>query len=117
MAQAAKTKPQKDYSALGLKCGLELHQQLETGRKLFCHCKTDLRLDEPQVTITRYMRPTLSELGEYDKAALMEFKKRKKIVYEIHDSVCSYEIDETPPFDPDPNAIDLAITIARLLQM
>ena len=117
MAQAAKTKPQTDYSALGLKCGLELHQQLETGRKLFCHCKTDLRLDEPQVTITRHMRPTLSELGEYDKAALMEFKKQKKIVYEIHDSVCSYEIDETPPFDPDPNAIDLAITIARLLQM
>lgn len=117
MVQAAKTKPQTDYSALGLKCGLELHQQLETGRKLFCHCKTDLRLDEPQVTITRHMRPTLSELGEYDKAALMEFKKQKKIVYEIHDSVCSYEIDETPPFDPDPNAIDLAITIARLLQM
>jgi len=84
MVQAAKTKPQTDYSALGLKCGLELHQQLETGRKLFCHCKTDLRLDEPQVTITRHMRPTLSELGEYDKAALMEFKKQKKIIYEIH---------------------------------
>ncbi|MBK5114510.1 MAG: Glu-tRNA(Gln) amidotransferase subunit GatE [Candidatus Heimdallarchaeota archaeon] len=117
MTQAVKTKPQFDYSALGLKCGLELHQQLETGRKLFCHCKTDLRLDEPQVTITRHMRPTLSELGEYDKAALMEFKKKKEIIYQIHDSVCSYEIDETPPFDPDPNAVDLAITIARLLQM
>ncbi|NHJ31380.1 MAG: Glu-tRNA(Gln) amidotransferase subunit GatE [Asgard group archaeon] len=117
MAQAAKTKSQLDYSALGLKCGLELHQQLETGRKLFCHCKTELRLDKPQITITRHMRPTLSELGEYDKAALMEFKKKKEIIYEIHDSVCSYEIDETPPFDPDPNAIDLAITIARLLNM
>ncbi len=117
MTKAVNQKFQYDYSALGLKCGLELHQQLDTGRKLFCHCKTDLRLDDPQVIITRYMRPTLSELGEYDKAALMEFKKKKEIIYQIHDSVCSYEIDETPPFDPDQNAIDLAIIIARLLQM
>ncbi|NHJ46698.1 MAG: Glu-tRNA(Gln) amidotransferase subunit GatE [Asgard group archaeon] len=111
----AKTKV--DYTALGLKCGLELHQQLDTGRKLFCRCSTDLRLDPPQAIISRHMRPTLSELGEYDKAALMEFKKQKEIVYELHDSICTYEIDETPPFDPDQNAIDLAITIARLLKM
>ncbi|MFW9923143.1 MAG: Glu-tRNA(Gln) amidotransferase subunit GatE [Candidatus Thorarchaeota archaeon] len=106
-----------DYQTLGLKCGLELHQQLETGKKLFCNCSSDLQLDDPMIRITRYMRPTLSELGEYDKAALMEFKKRRTIIYEIHDSVCTYEFDETPPFDPDNNAIDLAITIAKLLQM
>jgi len=52
-----------DYASLGLKCGLELHQQLETGRKLFCHCKSELRLDEPQARITRHMRPTLSDHG------------------------------------------------------
>ncbi|MBN1327984.1 MAG: Glu-tRNA(Gln) amidotransferase subunit GatE [Candidatus Heimdallarchaeota archaeon] len=106
-----------NYAALGLKCGLELHQQLDTGRKLFCHCKSELRLDEPQATITRHMRPTLSEMGDYDKTALMEFQKQKEIIYEIHDSVCSYEMDETPPFEIDPNAVDLAITIAKLLQM
>ena len=27
------------------------------------------------------MRPTLSELGEYDGTALMEFKTKKNIVY------------------------------------
>ncbi len=116
MTQSTK-KSTIDYSSLGLKCGLELHQQLETGRKLFCRCKSELRLDEHQAIITRHMRPTLSELGEYDKAALMEFKKQKDIVYEIHDSVCSYELDETPPFEPDPKAIDLALSIAKLLQM
>ncbi len=116
MTQSTK-KSAIDYSSLGLKCGLELHQQLETGRKLFCRCESELCLDKPQAIITRHMRPTLSELGEYDKAALMEFKKQKDIVYEIHDSVCSYEFDETPPFEPDPKAIDLALSIAKLLQM
>ncbi|NHJ40289.1 MAG: Glu-tRNA(Gln) amidotransferase subunit GatE, partial [Asgard group archaeon] len=117
MAQTKEKKPKINYAEIGLKCGLELHQQLETGRKLFCHCSTELRLDPPQAVITRHMRPTLSELGEYDKAALIEFKKKKEIKYELHDTICSYEIDETPPFEPDPNAIDLAITIARLLNM
>jgi len=106
-----------DYSALGLKCGLELHQQLETKRKLFCYCKPELNDKKTLATIIRFMRPTLSELGEYDKAALQEFKKRKKIIYEIPDSVCTYELDETPPFKPDPDAIDLALKIAFLLNM
>ena len=116
MAKVAKNK-KYDYQTLGLKCGLELHQQLNTGRKLFCHCKTELQTDAPSANITRHMRPTLSEMGSYDKAALMEFKKRKKIIYEIHPTICTYELDETPPFEPDVNAIDLAVTIAKLLEM
>ena len=28
-----------DYEKLGLACGLEIHQQLDTG-KLFCNCKS-----------------------------------------------------------------------------
>ena len=75
MAELTKEDSRIDYQSLGLKCGLELHQQLETRRKLFCRCKTDLQLDEPLTKLTRYMRPTLSEMGEYDKAALMEFKR------------------------------------------
>ncbi|NHJ03667.1 MAG: Glu-tRNA(Gln) amidotransferase GatDE subunit E [Candidatus Heimdallarchaeota archaeon] len=116
MAQVAK-KQDIDYQSLGLKCGLEIHQQLDTGRKLFCHCKADLRQDNPMSRITRHMRPTLSEMGDYDKAALMEFKKQRVITYEIYDSICTYEIDETPPFDIDTDALDLALSIARLFQM
>jgi glutamyl-tRNA(Gln) amidotransferase subunit E len=117
MADTKSSKSEIDYSALGLKCGLELHQQLATGRKLFCYCPSELRQDEPMASITRHMRPTLSEMGQYDKAALMEFDKQKTIIYEIYDSVCTYELDETPPFPPDPEAIDLALTIAQLLNM
>ena len=29
-----------DYKALGLVAGIEIHQQLDTKEKLFCHCPT-----------------------------------------------------------------------------
>ena len=32
-----------DYEFLGLKAGIEIHQQLDTREKLFCHCPTVLR--------------------------------------------------------------------------
>ena len=32
-----------DYKALGLVAGIEIHQQLDTKEKLFCHCPTALR--------------------------------------------------------------------------
>ena len=32
-----------DYNAIGLTAGIEIHQQLNTCEKLFCHCPTLLR--------------------------------------------------------------------------
>ncbi len=68
-----------DYAGLGFKCGLEVHQQLKTEKKLFCHCPAGRYHDHADydAEIVRHMRPTLSELGEYDGTALMEFKTRK----------------------------------------
>jgi len=62
------------------------------------------------------MRPTLSELGEYDGTALMEFKTKKDIIYRInYDTVCTYEMDDTPPFQMNDQALDIAIEISMLL--
>lgn len=108
------------WSALGFKCGLEVHQQLKTSRKLFCRCPAGIYHDfkNYDAEIVRHMRPTLSELGGYDGTALMEFKTRKKIVYRIkNDSACTYEVDDTPPFPLNREALEHAMRIALLLKM
>ena len=107
---------QVDYEAIGFMCGLEVHQQLLTERKLFCRCPAGLYTREHDGTMLRHMRPTLSELGEYDGTALMEFKTKKNIVYLLHRSnVCTYEMDDTPPFLMNSEALDIAIEQCLML--
>ncbi len=107
------------YKRLGFKCGLEVHQQLLTSRKLFCRCPAGIYsdFDNYDAEIIRHMRPTLSELGEYDGTALMEFKTRKQIVYRIkNETACTYEIDDTPPFPLNREALAYGMEIALLLK-
>jgi len=111
--------PAETYAALGFKCGLEIHQQLRTEKKLFCHCPAGRYHDHDDfdAEIVRHMRPTLSELGEYDGTALMEFKTRKVVVYRIkNETTCTYEIDDTPPFLLNRQAMEIAIEAALLLR-
>jgi glutamyl-tRNA(Gln) amidotransferase subunit E len=99
-----------------LKVGLELHQQLDTSRKLFCHCPTILRDDEPDGGFIRRLRPTRSEMGEVDPAALFEFQKGMKYYYEYYnDTTCLVEADEEPPHDLCEEAIDICLTMANFL--
>ncbi len=106
-----------DYAELGFMCGLEVHQQLMTERKLFCRCPAGrYNNDHHHAEILRHMRPTLSEMGEYDGTALMEFKTRKEIVYLLdHETVCTYEMDDAPPFEINDEALDRSIAITMML--
>ncbi|OGD27572.1 MAG: glutamyl-tRNA(Gln) amidotransferase subunit E [Candidatus Aminicenantes bacterium RBG_19FT_COMBO_59_29] len=104
-----------DYAEVGFRSGLEIHQQLLTEKKLFCRCPAGRYSDKYDAEILRHMRPTLSELGEYDGTALMEFKTKKEIIYRINrETVCTYEMDDTPPFMIDEPALDHALGIALL---
>ena len=105
----------EDYATVGFKSGLEVHQQLLTRSKLFCRCPAGRYSRDYHAEILRHMRPTLSELGEYDGTALMEFKTKKNIIYRVNkETVCTYEMDDTPPFMMDDEALDIALEISML---
>ncbi len=105
----------KDYETVGFKSGLEIHQQLLTSKKLFCRCPAGKYSNNYDAEILRHMRPTLSELGEYDGTALMEFKTKKDIIYRINrETVCTYEMDDTPPFLINDDALDIALQCGLL---
>ncbi len=107
------------YRNLGFRCGLEVHQQLRTAKKLFCRCPAGVYQDgdDYDAQLVRHMRPTLSELGEYDGTALMEYRTKKNIIYRIKGkTACTYDIDDTPPFAVNREALGIAIEIALLLE-
>ncbi len=105
------------FRKLGLKVGLELHQQLNTQHKLFCHCPTVVRDEEPHGNFIRRLRPTQSEMGEVDPAALFEFQRQKRFCYEYYnDTTCLVEADEEPPHNLNEEAIDVCLTMANFLK-
>jgi glutamyl-tRNA(Gln) amidotransferase subunit E len=106
-----------DYKRIGLKVGIEIHQQLNSEKKLFCGCRTELFKGEPETTFLRQLRPTQSELGQFDQAAFFEFQKGLRIVYEGNrDVTCLVEMDEEPPHDLNREALQAALIISLMLK-
>ena len=107
-----------DYEKLGLKMGLEIHQQLNSQHKLFCPCKTELVDDDFDELVQRKLRPTQSELGEIDRAALQESLRGLNFKYEnFAKHTCLVENDDEPPHSLNEEALDICITIACLMNM
>lgn len=107
-----------DYKALGLVAGIEIHQQLDTKEKLFCHCPTLLReVDEHSGEFFRYLRATESEMGEIDRAAKEEMKRDRKFQYYTYNSTCLVENDEEPPAPLNDEALAVCLTIGKMFGM
>jgi glutamyl-tRNA(Gln) amidotransferase subunit E len=105
-----------DYSKIGLKIGLEIHQQLNTSCKLFCDCKPLLFKNDPELTFLRRLRPTQSELGQVDPAAFFEFQKGIIMRYESNqESSCLVEMDEEPPHSLNKEAVETVLTAALMM--
>ncbi len=105
-----------DYEKLGVKIGLEIHQELDTN-KLFCKCQSIISNDNPRKRIQRKLRISASETGKLDTAAEYEAGKGKAIFYEIPvNGSCEVELDESPPYPINQEALDIALQIALLLK-
>jgi len=103
------------YGALGFKCGVEIHQQLET-EKLFCRCPSTVHDEHPDIIVRRRLRAVKGEQGEIDIAASFEESKEKGFVYEgCSTSSCLVELDEEPPHSVNAEALRIALEIAMLV--
>lgn len=107
-----------DYERLGMKAGIEIHQQLDTAEKLFCRCPTLLRdVGERTGEFYRYLRAMGSGSGKIDRAAEEEMKLVRKFAYYTYDSVCLVEHDEEPPTPMNPEALEVCLMVAKMLNM
>jgi len=104
-----------DYKQIGFKCGLEIHQQLDTS-KLFCNCPSILRQDNPDFEIKRKLHAIAGEEGEIDIAAKYQASLDKDFFYQAYkDSTCLVELDEEPPHEINQEALKIALQIALLM--
>lgn len=100
---------------MGLKAGIEIHQQIDTG-KLFSRTPSFLRSDEPDYEVIRRLHKVAGETGEIDVAVEHEALLGKEFVYQgYNDSVSLVELDESPPREIDEEALDVVLQIALLL--
>ena len=98
-----------------LTCGIEIHQQLDT-KKLFCSCDSHLT-EEGHGSCYRRLRPTTSEMGEIDRAALAQFQRNLGYRYQSAPGVsCLVELDEEPPHETNADALATTLTFSEMMK-
>lgn len=106
---------QLDYKKLGLRCGLEIHQQLDTN-KLFCQCPSQIIDEDYDYEIFRKLRAVAGETGRVDIAAQHEQKKQKTYVYQgNYKNSCLVELDEEPPHEMNSFALEIVLQVCKMI--
>ncbi len=104
-----------NYKSLRLKAGHELHVQLDTKRKLFCNCSTQMKEKLPIMTVTRKLHAVASELGQIDVAAQFEFLRDRTFHYKVfNNESCLVELDDEPPHELNKEALEIALQVALM---
>ncbi|HJM45339.1 MAG TPA: Glu-tRNA(Gln) amidotransferase subunit GatE [Candidatus Poseidoniaceae archaeon] len=106
---------------LGFMCGLEIHQQLNTG-KLHSREKGELydytidTLPSNLVRTRRKLRAASGEGGKIDIAARFETRRNRSFVYVKTPNAGLIELDEQPPLEHDKDAVDIALVVSAMLK-
>ncbi|MDR3102304.1 MAG: Glu-tRNA(Gln) amidotransferase subunit GatE [Methanocalculaceae archaeon] len=107
-----------DYEALGMKAGIEIHQQLNTKEKLFSYTPAIIRdSSKHNGEVRRFLRVATSEMGDVDRAAKEEAMQARLFTYYTYDTTDLVEIDEQPPAPLNPDALHLVLMIAKMFHM
>ena len=128
MAEAYFPEPEGDVSdvesldpnQLGFMCGIEVHQQLATG-KLHSRQPGDLydvtmeTLPEQWPRFSRKLRAARGEGGKIDIAARFETRRNRLFEYVQSPNSGLIELDDQPPLTHDKDALDIALTTSALL--
>ncbi len=106
---------QFDPAKIGLRVGLEIHQQLASSTKLFCACPVT-KSEALPYSFDRRLRPAQSETGRLDPAAVFEFSKGRSNVYRWNpESSCLVEADEEPPHPLNEEAVEIVLLVSNIL--
>ena len=105
---------------LGFMCGLEIHQQLNTGKlhsreegKLFDYTIDTIPANLPRTK--RKLRAASGEGGKIDIAARFETKRNRSFIYVQSPNSGLIELDDQPPLEHDRDAVDISLVISAML--
>ena len=111
-----------DPESLGFMCGIEIHQQLATGK---LHSRQpgilyDYTIDtipESWPRVHRRLRATQGEGGVVDVAARFEARRNRSFTYVKSSNAGLIELDEAPPLSHDEDAVEVALTVSAMMKM
>ena len=109
-----------DPEGLGFMCGIEVHQQLATGK---LHSRQpgvlhDITIDTLPADWPRFNRRLRSASGEggaVDVAARFESRRNRSFVYCQSPNSGLIELDEQPPLPHDSDALDISLTVSGMI--
>lgn len=110
-----------DPQSLGFMCGLEIHQQLDTGKlhsrmpsQLFDYSLSEIPEDWSRSQ--RKLRASQGEGGQVDITARFESRRNRSFVYIQPPNAGLIELDEAPPLSHDSDAVDAVLTMAAMMR-
>src|SRR3989344_4978169 len=106
-----------NYKELGLRIGLEIHQQI-SNQKLFCKCSTQFKEQDLDIEFLRKLKASAGELGYIDIAAEFEQSRDREFIYHGYkDEYCLIDCDESPPMEMNQDALITALSVAKLFKL